>query len=168
MLSGWKKYYLIERTVPLGEVRWLNNRESAPRIDLTAGEPASELLRIGDRQVTEMICEYVVYSGGEMLEGLIECAKAKAKAKFGSIFSRGVYIFPVLELKTQNSKLKTQNSKLKTQNSKLKTQNSKLKTQNPKFGFYSSILHTDDFSILWEGTSFRAYQMEDDVVLRSM
>lgn len=93
MLSGCKKYYLIERTVPLGEVRWLNNCESASRIDLTAGEPASELLRIGNRQVTEMIYEYVVHSGGEMLEGLIEYAKAK----FGPTFSRGVYIFPVLD-----------------------------------------------------------------------
>ena len=103
MLSGCKKYYLIERTVPLGEVRWLNNRESAPRIDLTAGEPASELLRIGDRQVTEMICEYVVYSGGEMSEGLIEYAKAK----FGSIFSRGVYIFPVLDLQLRITQSQT-------------------------------------------------------------
>ena len=39
--------------------------------------------------VTEMICEYVVYSGGEMSEGLIEYAEAK----FGTAFSRGVEIF---------------------------------------------------------------------------
>ena len=89
MLSGCKKYYLIERTVPLGEVRWLNNRESAPQTDLTTDLPASELLRSGDRMVTEMICEYVVYSGGEMSKGLIEYAKAK----FGTAFSRGVEIF---------------------------------------------------------------------------
>ena len=90
MLSGCKKYYLIERTVPLGEVRWLNNRESAPRIDLTAGEPASELLKMGDRQVTEMIYEYVAYSGGEMLEGSIEYAKAQSKVWF-YIFPRGLH-----------------------------------------------------------------------------
>ena len=61
--------------VPLGEVRWLNNRESAPQIDKTAGMPASELLDTCNRQITEVIPKYVVYSGEEMLEKLVEYAK---------------------------------------------------------------------------------------------
>ena len=78
--------------VPLGEVRWLNNRESAPQIDKTAGMPASELLWTRNRQITEVIPKYVVYSGEEMLEELVEYAKLR----YGTTFSRGVDIFPVL------------------------------------------------------------------------
>ena len=80
--------------VPLGEARWLNNRESAPQIDKTAGMPASELLDTCNRQITEVIPKYVVYSGEEMLEKLVEYAKLR----YGTTFSRGVDIFPVLDV----------------------------------------------------------------------
>ena len=82
----------------LREARWLSNRDSAPQTDLTAGETASELLKDDDCRHTEMILEYVVYSGGEMLEGLIEYAKAN----FGPTLSRGVGIFPVLAITDYN------------------------------------------------------------------
>ena len=63
--------------MPLGEVRWLNNRESAPQIDKTAGMPASELLETSNRHITEVIPKYVVYSGKEKLEELVEYAKLR-------------------------------------------------------------------------------------------
>ena len=91
---------LIEIIVPLGEVRWLNNRESAPQIDKTAGMLASELLETSNRHITEVIPKYVVYSGEEMLEELVEYAKFRYR--YGTTFSRGADIFAVLELSLHN------------------------------------------------------------------
>ena len=56
------------------------------------------MLKINDRQITEMIDKNVEYSRVEVLDGLVEYAKSKC----GSIFSRGDDIFPVLDIKTEN------------------------------------------------------------------